>query len=599
MGKAGAKKKKESGKKRKEAKTTKKERKALKRQAAVLEKKPAAAQGVQEAGGKITFAEPETTNDRLKQEPELSLFFVAEESGLAAGALLGYMEAEYQPATGGLRTECITTLHYPLSNFPQEVRRLQQKFQARTETEELEYCRFFFFLGERRQLNSVEDQPVMETILSLLEQPNLYYLEQDVEEEIRLLCVYGLAEAEEELEEEWEEGITRALDFWLELESPMLYGRQVLIRSFFLRELKGRRVLGAFPGWQSRQWQLLLEGGLKLDLSQEQPGVYRKIRGDDLGGWSLEESQEILSDPIYAFGFTFYPRELYLDWYQVFCYALALLPQESLSIPVLACLYQDFCCFLEENICLRESVQAEAWVTEEIFLKALQAQVRSVAAYLGGKEEQGISQNMLRLLQNRYVFLPRINRLLHRYFSKELEDLVRPAPFELQIWRQYLAGLDAADEQAKELALEEAAAYFLRAVPGLKLTGRRAKGEREELDLCCCNASADPALWQLGALIFAECKNRSQKTGVQDIRNVAQIMENKAAGACLLFSRAGITAVAQKEIEKQALWGRWILVFDEGGLNRLARGEILPGPLLLETLDKLREQRARRLEQFY
>ena len=149
MGKAGAKKKKESGKKRKEAKTTKKERKALKRQAAVLEKKPAAAQGVQEAGGKITFAEPETTNDRLKQEPELSLFFVAEESGLAAGALLGYMEAEYQPATGGLRTECITTLHYPLSNFPQEVRRLQQKFQARTETEELEYCRFFFFLAGR------------------------------------------------------------------------------------------------------------------------------------------------------------------------------------------------------------------------------------------------------------------------------------------------------------------------------------------------------------------------------------------------------------------------------------------------------------------
>lgn len=65
--------------------------------------------------------------------------------------------------------------------------------------------------------------------------------------------------------------IESIISLWLECEVPELCGSQLMIRSFFMRDFIGRKVLAALPEAQTGTWRFLFEGGHQVFLSEDLP----------------------------------------------------------------------------------------------------------------------------------------------------------------------------------------------------------------------------------------------------------------------------------------------------------------------------------------
>ncbi|MGF7144831.1 hypothetical protein HNQ56_003264 [Anaerotaenia torta] len=57
-----------------------------------------------------------------------------------------------------------------------------------------------------------------------------------------------------------------AVRIWVNREKPQLLGRQVMIYTFLLNGLKGRRIIGIIPNAEDDGFFLLIEGGRKVRL---------------------------------------------------------------------------------------------------------------------------------------------------------------------------------------------------------------------------------------------------------------------------------------------------------------------------------------------
>ncbi|MDQ0340577.1 hypothetical protein J2S00_003401 [Caldalkalibacillus uzonensis] len=149
-----------------------------------------------------------------------------------------------------------------------------------------------------------------------------------------------------------------------------------------------------------------------------------------------------------------------------------------------------------------------------------------IREYLKGDEETGVSKNILLMMRNRHAYLPAIHRFIRSNSGLSANHIFDSITLDYNYWKAALDQLEvvtSSDEKGKRF--EELAQYFIRTIPGIKITDVRAKRGRAEVDIYCCNVSYDSWLWKLGALILIECKNRKNKV----LKELEEVGEDKGA----------------------------------------------------------------------
>ncbi len=361
-------------------------------------------------------------------------------------------------------------------------------------------------------------------------------------------------------------------NIWYVNEKPISYGKQVVSGSFMLDDLKGRRIIAYLPDYETGETYLLLEGGLKLYLRSEHPYFREKLGYSNMNMMTLGDMDTILSNPVYAFNKFFQPYELYEDWQKVLNYVLAISDIEW-CVTDLKKVHKAFMQFMEEEICETGLVKGdETIITEEKYYLAYQRRIGEIRDYFSGKEEAIISKDYIQLLTTRYVFLPAVLHIVKREFPN-YSLYKAPGRFEIMEYNKLLKDLDANDNTEKGKALENIAEYLMDASENFQVMGKRIRTSREEIDLCCCNISLNSEVWKWGAFILIECKNWSDKVGIEVIRDLGYIMSYKGNRTSILFAGNGITSRAQDEIINYAMSEKYILCIDKKELEAIRNKE--------------------------
>ncbi|MEK5374533.1 MULTISPECIES: restriction endonuclease [Paenibacillus] len=407
---------------------------------------------------------------------------------------------------------------------------------------------------------------------------------KELEEDDLLISFFYGIEGYENYESDF---VNNIINLWIVKEKPFLKGYQCFTRSFVLGEsIKGRRITTMIGNPESDHVSLLVEGGLLIPLNEDGYKSLSYIDSQYINQWTVKDVEMILKNPVYAYGVQFEPAELFYEWQYVLLYGLATLPIKKYPIQKLEIVYESFMEKVKQNICY--FYKAEVILPDKTeFLKVVQKGIDQLRSYLTGSEEEGISKNIIFLMKNRYAFLSVIYNFLESFFFKEVNGRFEKLEFNM---KEFGFLLDEAKHlksgYEKGLLFEEVASYFLRSVYGLKLMGHRIKEEREEVDLYFCNASLDPFLWNLGALISVECKNRKEKIKVSDVRNLVPVMDSKGIKTCIIFSMAGYTQISLKEIEHQFVNGRNIIPLSMEDLEKVCCN-YPPNKLLADKMKEL------------
>jgi hypothetical protein len=406
---------------------------------------------------------------------------------------------------------------------------------------------------------------------------------------VLLVCYWTLTPEDDPFDR-----VEQTVSFWLNREQPALKGYQCLTRSFVLRNMVGRKLLAAVPDSEGN-WGLVLEGGLFLPLADDFAAGLCKLNSSHIHRWTVGEVEETLLDPVYTLGYAYPHPDLVGEWLYVFFYALATMDEERVADVDLELLYRRFCDYLGDHICPYIPVE-ETILEVNVWKQWLKKMVKHIRDYLTGKEETGVSKNILLMLRNRHAYLPAVAQFLQAECGLAMAHTACSHAWDHGYWQNQLANLTiATNSYAKGRNLEDLIEYLIGTVPGLKVKARRAKRGRAEMDLICCNVSYDPYLWQLGALILIECKNRKKKTEPAAIRNLIPTMEAKGIHAAIFVSRAGFSAGAIEEIKHQLFGGKMILpvslpdlagVDDAGSAYDLLREKITYLEHILENDDR-------------
>lgn len=379
--------------------------------------------------------------------------------------------------------------------------------------------------------------------------------------------------------------ITDGLIIWNRLDSPILFGKQLMTTSFLMKSLRKRRLLGSIPSPETGEWYLLFEGGVKVYLNDELPYRGDTINIRDINRFTTNQIDEIINNPIYTHGKWYYPTEVMLEWQNVFLYALASLDIQY-DVQTLESIYEDFLNFLEINIC--NVTDAEPMFEKEKYFELLLRLIESRRQYLRCRVEAGVSKNLMFLMESRYFYLQDLYPIVAKYYPEEVEKRLENIPFQIEEWKNLLESLDQDTDNEKGKAMERLGEYFLSTISGLKLTGRRIREAKEEIDLCFMNVSLDYDLWKMGPLLLVECKNRKEKLSVSVLRSLIQVMEAKGGFTLILFTKSGLTKTAKQEVRDQALYGKYIIDFNLTELKRIDENH-LPSEVLSQKLDLLLE----------
>lgn len=359
---------------------------------------------------------------------------------------------------------------------------------------------------------------------------------------------------------------------WTEAEKPFLFGKQMMIQTFELSDLTGRKVIGAIHGFAEEGWYLLIEGGMKLYLNREIPYLRELIGVRDMGLFTVSEIDRITSNPVYAYGRGYQPQELCEEWHKAFLFTAALAEQvweEASFVPV----YEKFLSFLEENI--SEVWEAKALLEKKMYWSVMIGHIDEIRGYLKGEEEVAVSKDFLLLLNSRYAYLPYLYELMNSMGIK-MEEVV--ANCGLQVFspeklRQIIELGENGDSFQKGVQWEAAAEYFISHIKGLKVSGRRINVGVQEIDLSIVNTSLDSNLWEMGAYLLTECKNWADKVGIQVIRGLSYSSNMKGNKTTLLFAANGVTRDGKREILRAAVNQQFILCFTKQELLKVKSGE--------------------------
>lgn len=166
---------------------------------------------------------------------------------------------------------------------------------------------------------------------------------------------------------------------WIEKEAPIIMGKQLMIRSFFMRDLLDRKVVACIPSKESDTWNILFEGGTSIPIDLEMSYSKDTVSYNELGFFSMSELSQIIMEPAYSFGKIYYPRELCNEWQKVFLFLCAIQKTEW-TLNTFGPIYKQFLHFLESNICLTEN--APSFISKEDGLQVLLIEIESIRKFL-------------------------------------------------------------------------------------------------------------------------------------------------------------------------------------------------------------------------
>ena len=117
--------------------------------------------------------------------------------------------------------------------------------------------------------------------------------------------------------------VNEIVSCWIEQEKPLICGKQLITRSFFLKDFIGRKLITAMPETESNSWRLIFEGGHQLNINENLLYSKETLNPNDLGVFCTSNVQSVLLNPIYAYGKWFYPNDICEEWHKVFLYLLS------------------------------------------------------------------------------------------------------------------------------------------------------------------------------------------------------------------------------------------------------------------------------------
>ena len=194
------------------------------------------------------------------------------------------------------------------------------------------------------------------------------------------LIIYLLIGSKEYLQEPPSK-IMEILDTWCELEKPVLFGKQILTQPFFYQNLTNRKTLDIVSSHNDNNLYLLLEGNIKVKLDYSSVSTLDYY---DNSTFNVTDIQRILYNPIYCFAYTFKPEIVFLDWFDVYLYVMALLDVDIDDLEKLKASYIEFLDFIDRHIC--EKVYADkAIIGEECFFGALKIHIKNIREFIRRK----------------------------------------------------------------------------------------------------------------------------------------------------------------------------------------------------------------------
>ncbi|MFL5665599.1 MAG: restriction endonuclease, partial [Ktedonobacteraceae bacterium] len=146
-----------------------------------------------------------------------------------------------------------------------------------------------------------------------------------------------------------------------------------------------------------------------------------------------------------------------------------------------------------------------------------------------------------------------------------------------RVFREFIIKANEAETtNAKKLSYEYLAIFLITAIDGLTVIGHDTRGASEEIDLWVENDSTHSFWQKVGHIFIVECKNWSDPIGVQQVRNLSSIMENKNIKFAILMARNGITGDkwhdAVATIRDDFKKSRYVVVLDQTDLEEIASG---------------------------
>lgn len=77
--------------------------------------------------------------------------------------------------------------------------------------------------------------------------------------------------------------VNEIVSCWIEQEKPLICGKQLITRSFFLKDFIGRKLITAMPETESNSWRLIFEGGHQLNINENLLYSKETLNPNDLG----------------------------------------------------------------------------------------------------------------------------------------------------------------------------------------------------------------------------------------------------------------------------------------------------------------------------
>lgn len=233
--------------------------------------------------------------------------------------------------------------------------------------------------------------------------------------------------------------VNEIVSCWIEHEKPLICGKQLITRSFFLKDFVGRKLITAMPEIESNSWRLIFEGGHQLNISENLLYSKETLNPHDLGAFCASNVQSVFLNPIYAYGKWFYPNDICEEWHKVFLYLCAVSEYEW-NLSNIGNVYRRFLKFLEENICLTKKV--DPLISKEQYYKVLLIHIENYRAFLKGEDEAVNSKDLYQTLNTRYVYLPYLQELVkqenlqHSFSCFELQKEIDCALQETDIYKK-------------------------------------------------------------------------------------------------------------------------------------------------------------------
>ena len=203
--------------------------------------------------------------------------------------------------------------------------------------------------------------------------------------------------------------VNEIVSCWIEQEKPLICGKQLITRSFFLKDFIGRKLITAMPETESNSWRLIFEGGHQLNINENLLYSKETLNPNDLGVFCTSNVQSVLLNPIYAYGKWFYPNDICEEWHKVFLYLCAVSEYEW-NLSNMGNVYRRFLKFLEENICL--TMKVDPLISKEQYYKVLLIHIENYRAFLKGEDEVVNSKDLYQTLNTRYVYLLYLQELV-------------------------------------------------------------------------------------------------------------------------------------------------------------------------------------------